>query len=30
MSSLTALVADLASGRVTVVDLTQPLGLTRR
>ena len=26
MSSLTALVADLASGRVTVVDLTQPLG----
>jgi len=26
MSSLSALVADLASGRVTVVDLTQPLG----
>ena len=24
MSSLTALVGDLASGRVTVVDLTQP------
>src|SRR5688572_4711577 len=26
MSSLSALVADLASGRVTVVDLSQPLG----
>ena len=26
MSSLAALVADLAAGRVTVVDLTQPLG----
>ena len=26
MSSLSALVADLAAGRVTVVDLTQPLG----
>jgi hypothetical protein len=27
-SALTALVADLAAGRVTVVDLTQPLGPT--
>src|SRR5262245_58403917 len=26
MSSLTALIADLTSGRVTVIDLTQPLG----
>ena len=26
MSSLAALVADLAAGRITVVDLTQPLG----
>ena len=26
MSTLTALIADLAAGRVTVVDLTQPLG----